>query len=860
LNNHVANSFRFALVVCGEACSVTLGEGKMNQYYFKDGMMKNLMCNAYVHFYPRFIISYFIKTSAFTVLCLFFSAMVLMAQSSIRRQNFDQDWKFSLDADEAASKVLFDDGDWRNLSLPHDWSIEGVISPNNPMGNDGGYFPAGIGWYRKNFNVPKSWKGKLISIQFDGIYMNAEVFINGTSLGVHPYGYTTFSHDLTPYIKFGIDNVISVRVDNSQQKNSRWYSGSGIYRHVWLEVTNSIHLDEWGVIITTPSVDHDKSMVQITSRIINETNKNYTLELQSELKDNQNVSVGTVSSKVVVMANSEIDHVQRKEIKNPKLWSHDSPELYQAAVTIKSAKGNVLDHSSVAFGIRKLEFNAKDGFKLNGQSILLNGGCVHHDNGCLGAAAFDRAEIRKVELLKAGGYNAVRTSHNPPSEAFLSACDRLGLLVIDEAFDGWRASKTTYDYAQNFDEWATKDIAAMVKRDRNHPSIIMWSIGNEIIERTNPEAIETARMLKAEVQKHDVTRPVTSAMTTWGQGWDVFDSLFAVHDIGGYNYQLHEAKRDHVRVPDRIILQTESYPRDAFYCWSMVQKHIYIIGDFVWTAMDYLGESGIGRYHYPNELAGQHWEKDFFPNHGAYCGDIDLIGWQKPIGHYRSMLYNEDKEKLYLAVKEPNPANGKITVTDWAVWPTWESWTWPDHVDDTLQVEVYSRYDVVRLYQDQKLVAEKRTGLAQEYKAIFDVKYVPGTITAVGILDGKEVESRTLQTAGNVASCKLKADQETLKANGQDLVFVTIELIDEKGIMQPNASNLLEFSLDGPGEIIGVGNADLNDTDSYVGKTRKAWKGRSLVVIRSTHDSGVIRLSVKSDNMLESVLSIYCNK
>lgn len=338
-------------------------------------------------------------------------------------------------------------------------------------------------------------------------------------------------------------------------------------------------------------------------------------------------------------------------------------------------QGNqTLDVTQTRFGIRSIAFSTDKGFQLNGETVIINGGCVHHDNGCLGAKAYDRAEERRVERLKSAGFNAVRTSHNPPSQAFLDACDRLGLLVIDEAFDGWRTQKTPHDYAQVFDDWWQRDIAAMVLRDRNHPCIICWSIGNEIIERTTPEAVETAQKLADRVREFDVIRPVTSAMTTWGQGWEIFDPLMAAHDICGYNYQLQRAESDHERMPERIIVNTESYPRNAFFIWDQIQRHSYIIGDFVWTTMDYLGESGIGGYYYPNEKADEHWQSPRYPWHGATCGDIDLTGWRKPISHYRSMLYNDD-ERLYLAVREPNPDDGEIALTGWAVWPTWESWT-----------------------------------------------------------------------------------------------------------------------------------------------------------------------------------------
>ncbi|MDA3929836.1 MAG: hypothetical protein PF541_12870 [Prolixibacteraceae bacterium] len=582
-----------------------------------------------------------------------------------RKQLFDNNWKFFLGDTSAASANVFNDDDWRSLDLPHDWSIEGKIDPKNPTGGSGGYFPAGIGWYRKTFKAPTEWKSKNISIYFEGVYMNSEVFINGKSLGIYPYGYSSFSYDLTSYLEFDNENVIAVRVDNSQQLNCRWYSGSGIYRHVWMMVTEPIHVAQWGVSISTPDVSSENATVLVKTLVKNETASSQNISLKTILFDENSKDAGGNQLNVELSANSEKEVTQSIVVSKPLLWTPETPNLYQAQIQVLNDK-QVLDDTKTNFGIRSIKFTAENGFQLNGKEILINGGCVHHDNGCLGAAAFDRAEERRVELLKAGGFNAVRTSHNPPSEAFLNACDKLGLMVIDEAFDGWKANKNPYDYGVYFDKWWKRDLDAMILRDRNHPSIIMWSSGNEIYERKEPAAVEIANMMANEIKTIDTTRPITSAMTTWDRGWDIFDPLMAAHDVCGYNYQLFRAASDHKRVPSRVILNTESYPGNAFNIWKMVSENEYIIGDFVWTAMDYLGESGIGASYYPGENGGEHWQGDRYPWHGAYCGDIDITGWRKPISHYRSMLYNEN-EKLYMAVREPNPENGKIRTTGWAV-------------------------------------------------------------------------------------------------------------------------------------------------------------------------------------------------
>ncbi len=775
-----------------------------------------------------------------------------------QRHLIDFDWKFALGDFRDASKPGFDDSQWRKLDLPHDWSIEGIPDLKNPSGNDGGYFPTGIGWYRKSFKVPANWKKKLVSLYFEGVYMNSEVFINGHSLGIHPYGYSSFFYDLTPHLKIGSENVIAVRVDNSQQKNCRWYSGSGIYRHVWLQVSNTVHMAHWGVSIATLEADSSKSSIQVKTRVKNETGSSQKLSLITRLIDKNKKDLGNKVTNIEVQANSEVEATQDILVENPELWSPQTPDLYQAEIKVMSGS-TVLDEINQSFGIRTISFSAESGFELNGQKMLLNGGCVHHDNGCLGAKAYNRAEERKVELLKAAGFNAVRTSHNPPSEAFLEACDRLGLLVIDEAFDGWRENKTPFDYALYFDQWWKRDLETMVLRDRNHPSIIMWSIGNEIIERTKPEAVETATRLAKAVRHIDPTRPITSAMTTWGQGWEIFDPLMAAHDVCGYNYQMHQALDDHERIPSRIIVHTESYPRDAFYCWDMADKHPYIIGDFVWTAIDYLGESGIGAYYYPGEEAVDHWINNRFPWHGAYCGDIDLTGWRKPISHYRSLLWNEE-QALYLAVREPNPDQGEIKLTGWAVWPTWESWTWPGHEGKNIQVEICSKYPKVKLYLNDSLIGEQATTREQEFKATFALPYAPGVLKAVGIIDGKESDAVLLSTAQEASKINLKADRSEILADGQDLSFVTVEITDNANILDPNASHQLNFSIEGPGEIVGVDNANLKDTVPFVGNTRKAWKGRAMVVIKSTRASGTIRLKAQAPELAEAVLEIVVIK
>lgn len=789
---------------------------------------------------------------------LLWTAFPALKASDVRKQLFDYDWKFALGDSVSASAADFDDSAWRKLDLPHDWSIEGNISADAPTGNDGGYFPSGVAWYRKTFDVPADYSDRKVGIYFEGVYMNSEVFVNGVSLGVWPYGYSSFFYDLTPHLRFGEQNVVAVRVDNSQQKNCRWYSGSGIYRHVWLTVTDKVHVDHWGVAVTTPEVSEQKATVQVKTVLKNETPSGRRVTLTTTLFDAQKQHVDEEKTVVELPANGTKEVALKVQVQQPSLWSPENPYLYEARCTV--AEGDEeKDCVTQSFGIRTIEYSAEKGLLLNGKKIILNGGCLHHDNGFLGSAAFDRAEERKVELMKAAGFNAARTAHNVPSEAFLDACDRLGMLVIDEAFDGWRESKNKFDYSIYFDKWWQRDLAAMVLRDRNHPSIFCWSIGNEVIERKKLEVVMTAQKLTDLVHKLDGTRPVTSALAAWDSDWEIYDPLAAVHDIVGYNYMLFRAPADHERVPSRVIMQTESFPRGAFDNWKLVTSNEYVLGDFVWTALDYLGESAIGRYYYVGDSEGEHYVRPHYPWHGAYCGDIDLTGWRKPISHYRDLLYNPDK-KLYLAVKEPDNYYGKIKETAWSVWPTWESWTWEGHEGKPIDVEVYSRYPKVRLYLNDKLVGEQPTGVEQQFKAVFNMPYQPGTLKAVGVEDDREVEEKVLVTAGKPAKIRLTADRKTLTANGQDLSFVTVEVVDKDGRVVPGAENRLTFDVKGAGVIAAVGNANLRDTDSYVGNQRNAWKGRAMVILKSARKNGSIRLKASAKGLASASLVVKVNK
>lgn len=768
---------------------------------------------------------------------------VMYAAGLPRKTLIDSSWKFFLGDEQAASKSDYNDSKWRIVNLPHDWSIEHSIDEKALSGNDGGYRVAGIAWYRKELMVPAALKEEKVYLYFEGVYMNSSIYVNGQLIGGHPYGYTSFFCDATSAIIPDKKNVVAVRVDNSQQKNCRWYSGSGIYRHVWLIHTPKVHIENWGVAVHTPQVSASQATVQVKTMLNNETPVDKEVKVTVKVADAEDAV-----STVIIPARGKKEVIQKLKVSHPKLWDINAPNLYDAHISILD-NDKIIDTYSQSFGIRTIHYSVK-GFFLNGRKLDLNGGCVHHDNGILGAAAFDRAEFRKVQMMKSAGFNALRTSHNLPSEAFLEACDRLGMLVIDEAFDGWRESKTPHDYASLFDKYWQQDIEGMVLRDLNHPSIIAWSIGNEVIERKKIEVVTTAHKLASKIREYD-NRPITSALAAWDSAWEIYDPLAAELDITGYNYMIHKHAEDHQRVPDRVMWQTESYAKDTYQNWSLVHDFDYIIGDFIWTGIDYLGESGIGRWWYDGDVPGEHYERPLYPWHAAYCGDIDLTGWRKPISHYRNLLYN-DTEKLYMAVREPDGYYGKIRTGLWTAYPTWESWNWPGHEGKNIEVEVYSKYPIVRLYLDDKLVGEKVVGRETEMKAVFSLPFKPGTLKVEGVENGVVKDAKMLSSASEPVAIRTKVENREMKADGTDLSFVQIEIVDREGRVCPNASVELEAIVTGSGVLAALGNADIKDPDTYADQIHKSWKGRALAVVRSTKKAGKVKLTIKSKGLKTS--------
>jgi beta-galactosidase len=757
---------------------------------------------------------------------------------------------FSTGLAAQTSQTLFDDGwtfsqDGKTISvnLPHDWDIYTAPNPESgATGTGGGWYAAGKGEYRKKFATPK---GEIVKLHFEGVYQKAEVFVNGQKAGQHGYGYTPFTIDVTPYLFKGKrQNEVVVKVNNSEQPNCRWYSGSGIYRHVWLETMPALHISENGVFVTTPKIEANKATVNVEVTVQNEGNS-----------EQQSIVEVEGQQKTVLLKAGESKKVDFSyTISNPHLWSPDDPYLYTANVKLSTLSSQL----STKYGIRSFSFDAEKGFMLNGKPMVLNGACVHHDDGVLGSMAFDAAEIRKVKLMKEAGFNLIRTSHNPTTRAFLDACDSIGMLVIGEVFDGWRTAKLKYDYSTLIDSCYREDIHAMVMRDRNHPSIISWSLGNEVIERKELRVVHTARLLKKAVLEIDDTRPITEALCAWDRDWEIYDPHFEVLDIGGYNYMIFKHGSDHQRDPKRVMWQTESYPRDAFRNWATVNDHPYVVGDMVWTGLDYLGESGIGRYYYEGERPGESFAEGGQPDwHGAYCGDVDITGWRKPISHYREMLWDvkgqwSKANGLYMAVKEPNGYRGNIKETMWSVWPTWESWNWTGSTDykgeavpswegKPIDVEVYTKAPEVKLYLNDKLVGTKQVSRDTQFKAVFSIPYEVGVLRAEA--DGKSV---TLATAGEPARLRLTADRNVIAAGGQDLAYITVEVVDKDGRVCPDAAIPCEAVVKGQGQLMAFASADLKDREPKTSSRVTTWKGRALLVVRSSKTKGKAQINIKS--------------
>lgn len=766
--------------------------------------------------------------------------------------NFNNNWKFFLGDDSLASNAVYNDAGWRQLSLPHDWSIEGSFSEKNPTTSNQAALPAGIGWYRKKFILPVSSKDKSVFINFDGIYRNSEVWINGHYLGKRPNGYISFRYELTHYLNVeNKENVIAVRVDNSAQPNSRWYTGSGIYRKVWLLTTEKIAIDNWGTFVTTPNMDLKSANVHISTSIINSTSSPERVNIQTTIYNEMGKTVASNMLSNIMLKDSLTITSTDLAIAQPMLWSVSSPYLYKA-ITKVLWKNKVVDEYQTSFGVRTFYFDASKGFFLNGKQLKILGVCNHHDLGALGAAVNKRAIERQLEILKAMGCNAIRTAHNPPATELLDLCDKMGFIVMDEAFDMWLKKKNNQDYHVDFQKWHKVDLEDQIKRDRNHPSVFIWSIGNEIREQFDSTGITIAKDLAEIIKSLDTTRPVTSALTENVPSKNYIYQSGAL-DLLGFNYKIESypelpgkfpgkkliasetnsalATRGHYDMPSdsarlwppdsktvfkgNADMTVSAYDNTYAYWgysheagWKAVKKFDFISGLFIWSGFDFLGEP----VPYP------------WPARSSYYGLIDLAGFPK------------DSYYMYQS--------------EWTTKPVlhiFPHWNWPKGK----LVDVWAYYnnaDEVELFLNgRSLGVKKKEG--DNLHLMWRVKYEPGTLLAISKLHGKTVLTRQIKTAGKPAKIKLTADRKTIDANGEALSFVTVEILDASGNPVPEADNLIDFSISGPGFIAGVDNGLQTSMESFKASHRKAFNGLCLAIIQSSGKEGKILLKASSKEL-----------
>ena len=796
-----------------------------------------------------------LKNAGYILLGL--SLMILSGCSSTASRitdDFEFNWKFARGDLPEASERKFDDTRWRTVQIPHDWSIEGPYSQDNASCT--GYLPGGVGWYRKTFRLDPSQKDKLIAVEFDGIYNNSEVWINGHYLGKRPFGYIGFQYDLTPYIRFNGSNVLSVRVDHSYVADSRWYTGSGIYRHVRLVIDDSVHITHWGVLVTTPIIESDGARINIQTRIENESQRTAAIKLVSEVHDPRGLLVKSIQTEQSLSVSSEEIMGQTIEIPDPVLWDIDNPALY----TLKSillVNDMIVDEVDTPFGIRSFYFDPDKGFFLNGRNLKLKGMCLHHDAGCLGAAVPEKTWHRRLMAMREIGCNAIRCSHNPPAPEFLDLCDQLGFLVIDEAFDEFTPPKKKwikgrnegrpdfYGYGEVFKEWSRRDIQDMVRRDRNHPSIILWSVGNEIdfpndpfshpvlgenYQPNQPPAENLTgygRPLVEAVKELDTTRPVTVALAQAPMSNAVgFADLF---DVVGYNYQEQYYETHHAQYPDRCLYGSEN--GRSLEAWLAVLRHDYIAGQFIWIGIDYIGEAGI------------------WPMKSWTGGQFDLCLNKKPVGWFRQSLWAE-KPMIYLACR-PDREPGRRWDRNQ---PLDSHWNWPG--ESTIEVTCYTNCDEAELFLNDQSLGIQQMELAPRRQLRWHIPFAPGTLKAVGRCKGRKTAEYILQTAGAPEKIRLIPDCVYLQADGRDVCHLKFEIVDENGNRLPEAENRVTFSIEGPAEIIGIGNANPASHQPMQADSLNVWQGRGLAVIRSQGIAGPVSITASSPGLKSKTMTL----
>lgn len=779
-----------------------------------------------------------------TILLLcFLSATNLFAQKDIRvKEKFDTDWKFILDDKQEYANELFNDGNWNKVDLPHDWNISQPFEEK--YGGSTAFLPEGIGWYRKTFILPKSFQGKQISILFDGIFHQSDVYLNGKHLGFRPYGFCSIEYDLTPYLHSDKENTLAVRVDCTGER-PRWYAGSGIYRHTWLQAVNPVHIKTYGTFVSTRYMTKNNAVLELVSTIVNSSDESRTISILQEIKSPSGKPVGqTEDKRIPIPAGETIQVKQVFNLPSPRFWSVDTPQLYELE-TLIAINGKITDRYTTPFGVRTTVFDKDKGFLLNGEPVKLKGMCLHQDAGSFGVAVPYRSNERRLEILKEYGCNAIRCAHNPPSPELLDLCDRLGFIVIDEALDKWKSGY----YEKYFDEWWQKDIENMVLRDRNHPSVVLWSIGNEVQEAWDSTnvGVERAKMLQDFVHSLDATRQVTLAAQNRHQ-----EHFAGVTDVIGYNYLEARLLSDRKKFPERIFVVSEELPyfrgeegRIRSYTplnpWEIVANHDFIAGGFIWSGVDYLGEAS-------------RWPSKGWPN-----GLFDICMFEKPRAAYHRAMWNpEPMVRIAVVDASLDIDHGR----DLWQWPKMAAhWNFPERYEEMImEVRTTTNCDSVEIYLNGDQMGKQATADFTNNTIVWYLPYKPGKLEAVGYKGNREVARHALITSKETAKAKITPDRTMLKADGEDVLHITVELEDEDGHFVQTDDRKVSVAVEGEAKLIGIDNGDLR-RERFCSHELKTYFGKALILVQSTRILGKATIRIKIEGTEdEQILQIPVSK
>jgi beta-galactosidase len=781
------------------------------------------------------------------------------------RSSFNLDWSVAPNV-SVFSEITGGSTSAEAVTLPHDAMLSQPRRAEAEGGSATGYFEGGAVSYRKEFNAPAEWADRVIELEFDGVYRDAMVYLNGVLVGQRPNGYSPFRVRLDSALKYGQRNRL--RVDARAHRDSRWYSGLGIYRDVWLHELPLTHIVPGGVCVTTPDVDDERAVVEVAVEVANERRAPSTRDLRVGILDAAGAEVASGEATVTVRPGETAVARLRLYVTGPQRWSTDSPTLYELSATLRRGE-ETDDEVALAFGIRTLQLDPQHGLRINGVATDLRGACVHHDNGILGAVSIAEAEDRRVRILKSAGFNAIRSSHNTIAPTLLDACDRLGMLVIDEAFDMWTEGKQPFDYSLNFTEWWRRDLAAMGRKDRNHPSVIMYSIGNEILDAGKPLGAAIGRDLAEEVRALDPTRFLTNGISGFvatlsetvpdiqaelagvpggindaqGVGKAILDRVsrsefvtsataesHGIVDVAGHNYAAWRYEAERERFPNRVVVGTETNPKDIAENWALVTRMPWVLGDFTWTGWDYLGEAGLGAVSYP--AGGEGWDADRYPALLAFCGDIDITGFRRPASYFREIVFGLRADP-YLAVHRPRPDGRAPAVLDWAWTDSVSEWSFDVAAGTPMTVDVYSDAEEVELTLNGAVIGRRPSGAEHGYLASFTVPYARGELVAVNRRQGEPAESTAIQSCGPAAQVRVWIEEQA-RQSPREYTYVAIELIDANGSVVPFDDRVVSVVVTGGARLSGLGSARPVTEASYLDDTCRTYLGRAQAIVRST--------------------------